>query len=384
MKGRAALLLILLLSATGGLTSCGGMELNERAFVLGIALDLDEHQQYRVTTQLYSSGQERSDNPATGNVINIVSHGASIGEGVRDITLHLGRKAQWGHTQMLLIGEQLARSPRFREALDFFYRDDEPRLTLRLTVVKGEAGPYLEHHAYIEKSVSRQARNIQHISKKFSGKTTERNMLQLALDLHSESGIAVLPYADDTGNRETRIYYKGGAIMRNGRMVARLNAKQMPYYLMLKGDYSSGFLGMPCSDGGSSESLEILALQRRVKLHPQGEELQVQYSLQISAIARELSCTALRTEQDAERYTARIDRYLEEQLDRFSRGFMEQGLDVLALGDAVHRRYPRVWTSWKPDWDKRLPRIRPRIDVQVHVVNLGLEGGTAVFGEDTH
>lgn len=129
------------------LTGCWDkMELTERAFIMGVAIDKGENDQVVLTVQMYRptqmpGGQRSRQREA---FFQVKVKGNTVLEAARDIPVKLGRKGQWSHCRVIIIGEDIAREKKVDKVLDFLYRDHEPRLNSAIFVAKGKAADYLE------------------------------------------------------------------------------------------------------------------------------------------------------------------------------------------------------------------------------------------------
>lgn len=104
------------------LTGCwDSLELHERSFVMGIALDETEDDKLQLTAQIYkpAPGGAQSNQSGQKSYVNIPIVENTVSEAVRKIPIHLGRKAHWGHLRTILIGEKLAREKGVGEILEF-------------------------------------------------------------------------------------------------------------------------------------------------------------------------------------------------------------------------------------------------------------------------
>jgi spore germination protein KC len=360
------------------LAGCSGLELTERALVLGAGLDLTEDGRVSLTAQFYKPGRTEAQSRGLRAFFNITTIGNSVFEAIRDIPLHLGRKAQWSHMQTIVVGERMAKSPRLAESLDFFFRDDEPRLTSRFVVARGEAKSYLNKEPHIEKSVSRLLRNIQRTSNRKSGKTPDVTLLELEVALGSETKTIVVPYAVPEAEMGDAPVFFGGAVIKNGRMIGRLSPQEVMYYLMLKNEFRSGIITVPCGEGKRHESLEVMKVKTKIMPAVRRDDLHVKIAMAVQGTVRELTCSRTDSAGGVERYERKIAEVIEERLRRSIRAYERMKADVIGIGNEVYKADPKTWRQWKEDWDERLQRIQYDFDIRVDVINEGLEEGKSV------
>lgn len=362
-----------------GLTGCTGMELTERSFVLGVAVDLTKEGRVVLTAQMYRASQEKADKAKGGAAVNIRTEGETLFEAARNILNQLGRKAHWGHMQMIFIGEDLVRSPRFKDVLDYFYRDEESRLTTRISVTEGKAASYLQTGAFQEQTSSRQARNIQNRTHRFSGKTGEQTLLKLYMAMQSESATAIIPYVKHEYGDPKMLHYLGGAVIREGRFAGMLPSDQMPPFLMLNHQFGNGVLNIPCDNGQLDESFEVLLIETHMAPQIRNGRLFVPITMQIEGSIRELSCSRIDTKEDSQRFARKVQETVENKIDLLMSAIKERRMDVLEFGNRLYQRKPGLWNQWKEDWPEQLSQLEYEVHLTVHVANIGLEGGRSAF-----
>lgn len=108
---------------TGGCWS--GHELTDWGFVQAAAIDLTDDGAIRMTTQIYKpTGGTELGSPSKGGqtYVNTDTISSSLFGASEDIAIELGRRPQWSHLQVLLIGEKAAGAMNIRRFTDFFWR----------------------------------------------------------------------------------------------------------------------------------------------------------------------------------------------------------------------------------------------------------------------
>jgi spore germination protein KC len=357
------------------LTGCSGLELNQRGFILGVALDLGQDGQIKLTSQFYKPSITGS-----GTFVNLRTEGVTLFDAIRDITMKLGRKSQWSHTQTILIGEKMAKSERCRELLDFFYRDDEPRLTTQLIVTEGEAERYLSLQPFMETSISRQVHEIQRAASRYSGKTVQTSLLNLRRQLNSQVETAVIPYMKLAGSSPKEPYVSGAIVINKSGMTGLLTPSEVQTFLMLTEQFKEGIITVPCGSAHKNDSFEVVQLETDMsaKLDEHGVP-NIQVNIKITGTIRELVCSTVSTNEAAAAYQKKVAAEVRKELTQSTRTLLDMKADVLGIGNKLYRQNPRQWKQLKPDWNDTFSRSTFAFDVQVVISNTGLEDGTSVF-----
>jgi len=377
----ALLPLVLALSACGDRS-----ELPRKGFVMGVAIDEAGPGRIALTVQLFKPSQSVTGRGKTGkSYINIHTEDESVIEAVRDITIHLGRKAQWSHMRVILIGESLARKRPLLGLLDFFYRDHEPRLTSHVLIAKGKAADYLETAPFIENTVSQQYFLSEEESHRLAGKSPRIDLLELALQARSESETALLPYLffKDKTNKTTP-NVAGAAVLAEGRIGSTVTSSTLESILMLRNEFQSGIVEIPCGESDSSpgtlgqDAVEILRMKSRLKVGKDGDRPKLVFRTEAFVAASELSCGNVLTSEEDERFRARTERTLVRNMQQALEWMIGNRLDVLGAGNELSRRKPELWKSWKADWPRRFSLSDYEVRVKVVVLTTGTNVGKPV------
>ncbi|MBW7454009.1 Ger(x)C family spore germination protein [Paenibacillus sepulcri] len=361
------------------LGGCSGKELIERGFILGVALDLDENDNLILTSQFYKPSRGETD--PSGSYVNIRTGGSTMFDAARNITMRLGRKAQWSHMQTILVGEKMVKSERWKEVLDFFYRDDEPRLTTRIAVTKGDASSYLYAKPYMETTISRQTHEVEGSSYYYSGKTIQMSLLDLRLELDSAVETAVLPYMtfDDVPRKNP--YFKGAAVVNKNKMIELLKANEVEAYHMLKNTYREGIIVLPCGESDKGDSIEVVSFHTKLSTRLKQGIPQVHAAIKVNVTVRELICHSLATTAEAYAYQGEIVKQIEKQLTSFTQAMKKSKIDLLGIGNGIHQHHPREWETMKKDWGDHLKQAEFKFDIKVSLSNTGLEDGKSALDE---
>ncbi|MFC6232688.1 Ger(x)C family spore germination protein [Paenibacillus allorhizosphaerae] len=370
------------------LTGCWNrVELDEFAFVQGAAVDLTEDgSEIDMTVQFYkptSGGKSSSGNSegSSDRFINLKTRGASIFEAVRDIAIHLGRKASWSHMRILVIGEKLAQKRDVGEILDFFTRDHEPRPTMAVIIGKGRADAYLKAKPFIESSTSQQLREAERLSYHYAGKTLNTSLRDLMLDLKSQTAVSAVPYISfDRKDESTNASLTGLLILRKGKLISEVSAKRIGSLLMLMGKYKRGILQAPCTDPKAPEirkmeSVEVESVKTKTTIKIRNDTAEARISIKVQGYAGELLCSSIKTPEEAAMFNQKMKQTLEQELHLTLKFLQVRKLDVLGIGNRIFQKDPALWASWKPDWEERFAKLPITVDVEVNVFNTGTNTG---------
>ncbi|RAV23192.1 Ger(x)C family spore germination protein [Paenibacillus contaminans] len=371
------LVIVLSLGLLFSLSGCWNkFELTDWAFVQAIAIDDSPDGKLQLTTHFYKPGGGGSleggqQGPAA---FNITTKADSVFEAIRDIPLRMGRKAQWSHMRIIVISEQIGKKRNVQELTDFFVRDHEPRDTVTVIMAKGEAKDFLAQKPFIESTIGQQLKEMSQSASRFSAKSKNVNLLDLAIQFRGQTGIVLLPYTYMSDAESKDIALSKLAVIKDGRVVDDfMNSANVESLLMLRDEFQFGILEVPCKDKNNlKETFEITSLQSTTRIKPKQDTVSVRINTKIKGSFSEIRCTSA-LNSDAEKQVAgRIRDYVEKEQRKTIALAQSKKLDLLGIGDWLYRHHPALWMQWKSDWDDRFARADFDIHIDVQIINSGV------------
>ncbi|UUZ91080.1 Ger(x)C family spore germination protein [Paenibacillus sp. P25] len=357
------------------LTGCWDQaELPEKGFVMGLAIDQVAGGRYLLTTQIFKPTQVVGGKGNEKSYINIMAEDASIAKAIRDIPGHLGRKLQWSHMRIIIMGEELARKQGLADVLDFFYRDHEPRIISPVMITQGRASDYLRLKPLIENTISQRLYEGQRQSEASNAKTLDMNLLLLGRQTRSEVGSGLIPYVFTSQiDHMTVMNIEGAALLKKGKMVSLLDGERMEGFQMLMNRYKSGMIRVPCernAGGNKVETVELLSLHSDMTPDLRRRPPVFRYKIRIPIAVSEISCSGDITTTDKETaFTERVEQAIKHQLESTTGYLKKIKFDAMGLGNAVYRKNPRLWKQWKPEWEDIFAASKFEFEVEVTLVS---------------
>ncbi|MEV5030732.1 Ger(x)C family spore germination protein [Paenibacillus sp. LPE1-1-1.1] len=350
-------------------------ELTERGFVMGVALDQGEDGKIELTTQIYrpTSTQTTVTSVSTSaSSINIKTRDDSVMEAIRDIPIHLGRKAQWSHLRVIIVGEKLARSNNLGHLLDLFYRDHEPRSSVSLMISKGAAGRLFEKKPLIEQTTAQQFLRAKESSYITSAKTVDYNLLDLVIQLRSANGNAIVPFVYEDKKLKDIFSAAGLALLKGGKMKVVLPSTKVEGLLMLRNAYQSGVIEIKCPGKNREyETAEVISLNVKTKPRMQGDQISINISLVGDVAIGELKCSDINSAKAEMAFIKKVEDQLSEQINSTMKFLQSNKLEVIGIADMIYRKDPRKWEQLKKNWDTQFAELPFTIQVRLRLVTSG-------------
>ncbi|MDP4097114.1 Ger(x)C family spore germination protein [Paenibacillus sp. P96] len=350
-------------------------ELVELGFVLGVALDAAKDNQIEMTAQIYrpgsgSRGEKLSSVPST---VNVKAKNKNIMAAVRDIPMHLGRKSQWSHMQVILVSEKLARSQDIGKLLDFFYRDHEARGDVQVLITGGRADAALMLRPRIEKSTSQELLRANRISQSVSGKTLVTTLLQLGIQARNAHVDGYISYLYKVKPKQEVFSNAGIALTKNGKMVGVLSAGKTQGLAMLRDEFKSGIIGFPCPGKKQrTESLEVLKQKTKLTVEwTAGKPSSVTAHTDVEAAISELKCSYVRTPEEEKKLLKAAESQLKQIMQASYHELQKQKIEAVGISNLIYRKYPRAWAVIKDDWDYQFTKLPLHVNVKMKLTTPG-------------
>ncbi|WP_134699814.1 Ger(x)C family spore germination protein [Ammoniphilus sp. YIM 78166] len=367
-KEAAAICILICLLAV--LTGCWDrVEIQERGFVLGVAIDESKDQQegegdekeertkgegrYVVTHQFVApEGLQGGDGGGgTTPFFNLTTEGASMIETVRMLATRTSRPPYFGHIKMIIISEDVAKKGRMADVVDFFLRDHEMRRGTKVMIAKGQAKDILNFKPPLEKTpvtfIRSVAENIDRTGRIYPP-VRIGDLHELLLRQNSYALPRIM------GEKE-EVKVAGAAIFQgySNRMVGWLGEEETIGLNCIRGEIKGGIEKVEVEDKlvvyefrGKNSSIEVDVsdienLKFTITMESEGFIPESQKTVDW------LSATVVRSvEKKIGEETVRI---ATKALNKLHKEFK---VDAIGLGRYLYTHHPKVWDKVKHDWDR--------------------------------
>lgn len=368
---KKALVLVLCLSTLFSAGCWDKIEIEKRAFVLGIAIDkAEDEDEVLVTFQIalpQAFGEQGSDAESYWNI----SQTASDITGARR---RLHKSINWiptfEHCQVLLIGEELAREG-ISQYVDFFFRTYDIRRRMEVAVVSGTAKDVFDVEVKSEPVPAFFISELMRQNSEYSFEVADYNYIgRLHEDyiLDSEFVISRVLYGDV-------IDVSGAGVFKNFRLVGWLSGEELAAARMLRGDVRSGILGVevPAVYG---ERIMLRVFDISTNLKPEFRDGQI---VAVSRIRLEGDIEEIRRPgtdiEDAQairEMEQHIQEYVEGNIRRvFNKVQKQFESDPFRFDEQVMNNHPNFWHDNKNNWDVIYQTVDLDVEVEVRIRRIG-------------
>ncbi|MBA2940609.1 Ger(x)C family spore germination protein [Paenibacillus sp. CGMCC 1.16610] len=367
------------------LTGCWDRtEVNDLALVTGAAIDKYDDKSIELTIQIFvprspggGGGGLESSNKG-GSIQNSLvksAVGVDIADAVSKIQEKMPRKIFWGHTEIIIFGEAVARQG-VRDEVDYLMRAPQPRERAFMYICKGSAREILEMNTRLERNSSEIMREI--AKSKIILSVT---LADLAHMLVKQSGAAALPFIELLGANTPRNHDDTGsftnytAVFKDDKMVGTIDDPTTRGLLWLRDEIKTAVVTV--TPEGVSGHVSLRLLKSETKLQPIIENgkwrMNVWIHTEDDALQNTTSLDLASDQQAVKRVEAAMNDDIEERvavaLRKVQQGFKA---DIFDFAGEFHRAYPKEWRQNQKLWNEIFPNVEVTVQSDARMLRPGL------------
>jgi len=353
-------------------------ELNSLAILSGLAIDkAEDPSKIQITAQILKPGEIKAPSGGGGGggakaYLNLTSTGDTFFEAIRGFTHEINRKVYLPHNQIIIFSQEAAKEG-VRKHLDFIIRDHEPRLMVWILVSKGKAGEVLETKAELEKVPA--IRISQLIEAQ--GATSETTVVKLheflpRLMSKTTAPVASLVEVSGEGQEKTA-RLEGTAVFKQDKLAGFLNKEETRGLLWVLGQVKSGIIAVESPGGNGKASLEIIRASSKITPEIKDNELYITVEINEEGnLGDQMGTEDLTTPAAWTSLEKRQAAAIRKEIMAAIKKAQELNTDIFGFGDAVHRKYPKVWKDIEKQWDEFFPDLEVKLIINAKLRRTGI------------
>jgi spore germination protein KC len=359
MRHRAVILLTILL-ATLFLTGCWNRrEIEALGFVMAVGVDQRENGQTEVTVQVAKPealGKRDGGGKAVKAFTTYSASGRIIAEAVGNLGKESPRSLWFGHNQVVIIGEEMARRG-VLPVMDWLAREPELRREMWVLVARGKAKDLLEAEVEFERIPAKgilrliKARGVASLAQAIRA----NEFLRVLSTKHTSVTTSVITISNEPKGGEKltpEFRLEGAAVFRGSTLVGFLDAIETRGMLWVTGKLRRGIVVVPYpEDENERVALEIVRASGEIE--PRTEDGRISFVVKIraeGAIGEQTSSANLATPFALEELERRERQVIEEEIAAALRRAKELKADIFGFGETLHREFPSLWRELKEEW----------------------------------
>ena len=349
-------------------------ELEERAIVLGVAVDSSKTGDEILLTVELPKFEAAGGNQA-GQVEPVImsNAGPAIFNTIRNFTFSLGKKLFWGNVAVVIVSQDFA-SKSIYPLIDFFARDPELRLSPFLVVAKdNNANNILKGiKGQTETMASQQILGTIKAQKE-TGEFATDNLHDFFEKLQAPGIQPVASVIEQAGGDKSYVV-KGVAVFREDRVAGWLEMKEAKGYNWLTDNIKGGLIKVDYEQEKAVLVMEIVRSSTKPEVQIVNEQIifkpTIKVAVNIAEMDRAIDITSQKSKENLKKATeGEIREYLEGALSKLQ----DIKSDAIGIGEYIYRNNPAYWKTVEADWDAEyFPLVKLEPDINVSIRHSGL------------
>lgn len=349
-------LLATLLCLGLAITGCkGSMELNELHIVHSVAIDQGEDGGVRVTAEiakLSTGGQQPKG--MQESTFYLTSEGSSLFEAARLMRAKSDRTLLWGHTTAIIFSTDLARGG-IGKQIDDIRRLRQFRNSTLMYAMEGKAYQALKV-SMPNLSISSQA--LRGLSE--GGESTALTEQTTLIDVYQElingykdiSLPSVEVVKDQVDNKLKLLQTKGLYAFKGDHLIALMHASETKGYLRAAAQMSGSIEAVAC-DAKHKITFENINNRSEIEVDLNKQQIpEVSIEIYADLDLVSVQCDKVKVDPGTiEGWEKEINHSITEDLERYIRFSQKHKVDLLGIGEMIHRKHPKQWRKMKKNWD---------------------------------
>lgn len=346
--------------------------LNEITIVAGIAIDKGEKSRFKLSFEFIDISFGGKDQPPESKIME--SEGDTLFEAVRLAKLKVKNKLYFGHTQLLIISEELARKEDIGTFLDFIMRDGEARETMLLCISQDDSAQDILTASGIDENIlSIKIQKILENDNEVSATTVDvaaHDAFEVINSPGKDLALAAVRTVDN--DNESIPEVNGIAVFKDRKLVGYLSPEDTKYYLFCMGKVQGGFYTFSSDDKGKDDAtLEIAETQVSKSVKEKDGAPVIEIRIQCIGFLGEFLHTGVELNLDKVRELQELAaKQLQEDIEKLIKKVQsEYKADIFGFGCLVHRRNFSLWETIKNRWDSMFQDVEVNVKVEVTIAN---------------
>ncbi|MFS0775040.1 Ger(x)C family spore germination protein [Neobacillus sp. 3P2-tot-E-2] len=387
--------LLVILSTPLLLSGCWSKkELTDLAIVAAMGIDKNEEGRYVGTMQIINPGNVtggmQGGGGSQGPPVSIATGtGDSIVELSRRTSRKLSRRLYYAHTNLVVIGEDLAKEESISNILDPLERDAQFRSTAMIVIAQGtKASDIVKVLTSIEKIPSNKIIKTLKSTEKLWGENISVNMQDAIRTLVSPGkGLLISGFRLDgdankgkkmENTQETEpsssIYAGGLAMIKNGKLTEWIEGEAARGSIILLDKLNASAFGVKWE--GKEEAIIYELIGINTKVMAKMEKGKPRVSIKVHAegnIGEARVPVDLNNPDLLLKLENEIEKEIKKEITIAVKEAQKNKLDIFGFGDALHRAHPDEWNKMEKKWSEvYFPEVKTDISVTAFIRRTGL------------
>jgi spore germination protein KC len=388
--------LIVLLTIPVLLSGCWSKkELTDLAIVAAMGIDKTDDGKYALTLQIINPGNVAGGMRGGGGgtqspPVTIYSGtGNNLVEASRNASSEISRRLYYAHTNLVVVGEDLAREEGLAAIIDSIDRDHEFRITTTMVIThQATAEELVKTLTPVDKIPANKVLKTLEFSQKIGGKTIKTSVQDVMKGLQSSSRDTVVSGFRLTGDPkhasqleniqesepESALQASGIAMIKEGKLVDWLYGRTARGTLWILDKIQGTNISIDWKEKKDAISYQTVRQKTDVSAHVKNGRPTISIHTRMEGGIGEMNVPVDITEV---KVISEMEKELEKEVKKEIKKAIEQAqtnkADIFGFGDVVRRSRPNDWKRLKPMWNEvYFPELNVDITVEAYIRRAGL------------
>jgi spore germination protein KC len=375
-------ILIICLTLSTAIGCWNNMDITKRSIAVAVGIDITDDNKIEVTVQVVKTqalkGEQEGGSGSKDNPVWVLSStGESTFDAIRNFLKIINRKIFFTDTQVIVIGERLARHG-IMEVMDFFERDQETNLqAFILIAINSTAKDIINAKTGLDKIPAVHIADTLENNTALS-KTRSIKLFDALKEMGSNGRDVVIGTIESSNNKGRALVenmkIEGAAVFEKDKMVGWLNGNQTRGLLFIESKVKSTIIYFADqSKGNKKVSIEVLRSKGKKSAKFNGENLEFNVDIKVEGnIGGQQVLEDLTKEDTIKMLESQTEKVIEKEIqDVIATAKKDYIIDIFGFGEIVHRKYPGEWNKFKKTWGKTFAEVPVNVNVTAKIRGSG-------------
>lgn len=329
-------------------------------------------------------------------VTTFTETGDTIFEAIRKMSAKTSRRLFFSHTQMLIIGEKMARKGIY-PLVDLIERNPDIRTDISVLVTRGvraedllqlttqmESIPINQIHAMVETNQSAYAMNyvvqVNDITR-LSGEGKQQAVLP-SMRIEGNKGVGNSNENVNSIPAKAIPELSTMAVFREGKLVDYLRPKESRGLSWLQNKVKSTVikLGCPNSKGNLIVEIQGATVNHKVRRDASGKPV-VQVNVRLTGSIQEIMCTNVNVTEEKvlNEIGTMASEAVKDEMEATIRKLQKKlKVDAIGWGKEIYLQQPHIWKRVEGDWESVFPNVKSEVICSAEIEGSGVRGESIV------
>lgn len=401
---RKGVFLLLMMTITVLLSSCWSKkELTDLAIVSAVGIDKTKDGRYHLTLQIINPGNVAGGLQGGGGgtqsppVTIYSTSGDNLAEASRRASGRISRRLYYAHTNLVVVGEKLAREEGINTLMDAMDRDPEFRATSSLVIANGStAADLVKTLTSVDKIPANKILKTLEFTQRKWGENIKVSLQDVMKGLETSGGSTLVSGFRLVGNPqqaqrldnlqesapEATLRASGIAVLKQGKLVDWLYGKPARGTVWILDKIQGTDININWE--GKKEAIAYQTVRQKTSVSAQVKNGQPHISIH-TRVEGDLGEMEVPVDITNPKVITKIEQSVRKEIKKELKTAIERAqknkTDILGFGEVVHRSRPNQFKKLKSEWNNvYFPKLDVNITVEAYVRRSGLRNKSFLSG----